>query len=187
MTTMTVSPYGHRPRLRGSERRQAEAYHEASHAVVAAALGCADVWITVDPQTGEISEGRFTAPATYFTLPQKWSAERRTGYELSIVCAGHMGEILRFGSDRLHASGGDAAAADKLLAALPESRRAAVEDTAITRTREVLRRHLGRVEWLARELESHPILCYEPVGDLARVSFGCTELMPAERAEMQRN
>ena len=186
MSTTTTPGFGHRSQPKGRERAEAVAYHEAAHAIAACALGFRDVWVSVDSNTENYSEGRYRAPACHYEAPKSWSTEKRCIRDVVTTYSGHMAEMIQYGHSVVNGASQDAADAQAMLARLPEKRRAEVSDQAISRARQLLERRWADVEWLAEMLQQHPILGVEYVNDEPVVSLARDEPVPAERTERNR-
>ena len=184
MTTTTPS-FGHRSRPRGADLREAESYHEAGHAVVAALLGFGDIRLTVDPITELATEGRHHAPACNYEAPKDWSTETRVLRDVVVSYSGHMAEVIR-GGPVLNGACQDSRDAQTMLAKLPERRRGAVSDQAITRARQALENNWGTVEWLASMLERHQLLGFELIDGYPVVHVAQDRPMPSERTAARR-
>ena len=193
------SPFGHW--IESGAERQAKAersqeavrYHEAGHALVAAALGFEDVRIDFDPEPQ-----KDISAITYYSNPHA-DAHRSDGWrkrQLAVIHAGALAEELRFGTTVINSYEGDGDGAAKLVSEgisrrseTPSEERA--EELRKEQHRQardkaggLLTTYWGDVEWIARAAETFPMLGVHAIRDNREIHFMVhalrAEAMPSE-------
>jgi hypothetical protein len=183
MSTATVSPYspyGHRSRPRGRERRESIARHEVGHAIVACALGFEDVHVEFEPldDSGAHAVCRYTPPA-------KWGAANRRQRELAACFGGHLAEVRAYGVPRMPGTAaGDGEDSARLLEGLSDERRADVTSRAYTLASDALTQFAGDIEWAIAIARSAPVMAFHQVAeDMIAITLVRCEPSPHERAQ----
>ncbi len=171
----------------------------AGHAIVAAYLGFANVWIDLEPldrnRDAEIIR-RFNIPeslttegagaVTRYDPNPKWGAANKRQRLTGLLYAGAIAEELRYGRPVSDGWDDDARKLMALMSDDPEERQAQREGAA-KRARRILDSHRDDLEWTAKVAQEHPALEVKAHQDEDGVMFEVAIIrsvrMPSERIE----